>query len=96
MIEIDEILEELPPEKRVLITRRALHEYGVEFIEEDGRLEVFTDDLSELLADDEFLAIWEHHAKIVALHWIFGKAVAEGLIYTDGVDDDGEIIYRKV
>lgn len=97
-INIDELVSDLPPERLLTITRRALDSAGIVYVWKEGppaSIDI-PEGAEDLIITDWFLDLWEREAAKMITADIMLKGIAQGLIEIDGVDENGEVMYKTV
>lgn len=98
-IDVDDIVDEFTYGQLTVCAHRAAMklDYEVE-LNTDGSIN--TDALTEAIKlhgeQDEFTAAFTEELKLMAAAIITHRLVADGYLYEDGVNEDGEVIYRAV
>lgn len=93
-IMIDDELDAMSEGQLLVITARAVRKLGywAEFTP-DGTLQIDEDVEYE---SDEFFEAWEHEACLMVATQMTAQLVNDRKLYVDGVDEDGNFIFKPV
>lgn len=93
-IMVDDEVDALSQGQLLVITARAARKLGFEAdFTPEGKLKI---DEGINIHSDEFLIAWEHEATLMVATHMTARMVDEGLLYVDGIDVDGNFIYKPV